>query len=75
MSITMTVKTTGAVWNLFYADKTAWPEGSYHDDTLLAINGKEDPDGELEKLQALLRNVVTSPDYQAGGKVLATPLN
>lgn len=44
------VTTTGAVWNLFYADKTAWPEGSYHDDTLLAINGKEDPDGELEKL-------------------------
>ena len=28
-----------------------------------------------EKLQALLRNVVTSPDYQAGEKVLATPLN
>lgn len=50
MSTTTTVKTTGAVWNLFYADKTAWPEGSYHDDTLLAINGKEDPDGELEKL-------------------------
>lgn len=50
MSATATVRTTGAVWNLFYADKTAWPEGAYHDDTLLAINGKEDPDGELEKL-------------------------
>lgn len=45
-----TVKTTGAIWNVFYADKAAWPEGAYHDDTLLAINGKEDPDGELEKL-------------------------
>ena len=45
-----TVKTTGAVWNIFYADKEAWPEGAYHDDTLLAINGKDDPDGELENL-------------------------
>lgn len=50
MSTATTVKTTGAIWNLFYADKAAWPEGSFHDDTLLAINGKEDPDGELEKL-------------------------
>lgn len=44
------IKTTGAIWNRFYADKAAWPEGAYHDDTLLAINGKDDPDGELEKL-------------------------
>lgn len=50
MSTTPNVRTTGAIWNLFYADKTAWPDGSYHDDTLLTINGKEDPDAELEKL-------------------------
>lgn len=50
MSTATTVQTTGAIWNAFYADKAAWPDGSYHDDTLLAINGKEDPDGELEKL-------------------------
>ena len=50
MNAATTIKTTGAVWNLFYADKTAWPEGAYHDDTLLAINGKEEPDGKLEKL-------------------------
>lgn len=49
MAIT-TVTTTGAVWNSFYSDKAAWPEGVYHDDTLLAINGKEDPDGVLETL-------------------------
>lgn len=45
-----TVKTTGAIWNLFYADKTAWPEGAYHDDTLVAVNGKEDPDADLDAL-------------------------
>lgn len=50
MSHTPNVKTTGAIWNLFYADKTSWPDGAYHDDTLLAINGKEDPDVEIEKL-------------------------
>lgn len=50
MSTSATVKTTGAVWRLFYADKAAWSEGAYHDDTLLAINGKEYPDGELEEL-------------------------
>lgn len=46
------IKTTGAIWNVFYADKAAWPEGAYHDDTLLAINGKEDPDCEIENLPA-----------------------
>lgn len=45
-----TVKTTGAIWNIFYADQLAWPEGSYHDDTLLAIDGKERPDMVLDKL-------------------------
>lgn len=50
MSTTPIVTTTGAIWNLFYSDKTAWPDGTYHDDTLLAVNGKENPDGELERL-------------------------
>lgn len=50
MSKPATVRTTGAIWSLFYADKKAWPEGSYHDDTLVAINGKESPDIDLETL-------------------------
>lgn len=53
MSTTKTVKTTGAVWNLFYADKSAWPEDAYHDDTLLKINGMEAPDAELDNLPAV----------------------
>lgn len=48
MSTSETVRTTGAIWNLFCADKAAWPEGAYHDDTLVAINGKESPDIDLE---------------------------
>lgn len=50
MTTATTVTTTGAIWNIFYVDKTAWPDGAYHDDTLLAINGKEDPECELLKL-------------------------
>lgn len=47
---TQNIKTIGSVWNKFYADKTAWPEGAYHDDTLLAINGKKEPDCDYENL-------------------------
>lgn len=50
MTATTAVKTTGAVWNRFYSDPKAWPDGAYHDDTVLSINGKEEPDAELEKL-------------------------
>src|SRR3990167_8800989 len=50
MSKPATVRTSGAIWSLFYADKKAWPEGSYHDDTLVAINGKESPDIDLDTL-------------------------
>jgi hypothetical protein len=50
MSTKTNVQTTGAIWNLFYADKAAWPYGAHHDDTLLAIRGKEAPDVDIEKL-------------------------
>lgn len=66
-----TVKTTSAIWKLFYADKKAWPEGAYHDDTLLALNGKECPDMDLETLPLdatieILSGYVMLPD---GGDV------
>ena len=50
MGVSKRVKTTGAVWNVFYADKVAWPEGAFHDDTLLAINGHQEPECEIENL-------------------------
>lgn len=43
----MTVKTSGAEWKLFYADQTAWPEGAYHDDTMVSVNGVTNPDIDL----------------------------
>lgn len=42
------MKTSGALFKQFYADPTYWPDDdgdTYHDDVLLAINGKEVPDG------------------------------
>lgn len=50
MSHPPNIKTTGAIWTPFYADKTAEPDRTYHDDTLLATNGKPVPDGEFERL-------------------------
>ena len=37
----MTVKTTGAEWNRFYADKTAWPEGTWHEAEQIKVDGEE----------------------------------
>ena len=43
------VVTTGVLWKLFYTDKDSWPDGAYHDDTRLKINGEDqDPDIEYE---------------------------
>jgi hypothetical protein len=60
--------TTGAIWKLFYADKAAWPDDSYHDDTQLKINGKEqDPDIDYDNLAddaaiEILSGYVVFPD-------------
>ena len=37
------VTTNGKTWNAYYADKTAWPEGAYHDDCEISVteNGVE----------------------------------
>ena len=37
----MTVKTTGAEWKRFYGDDSAWPEGAYHADEEITVDGKE----------------------------------
>ena len=38
----MSTKTDGATFKAFYRDKNYWPEGTYHDEVLVLING-EDP--------------------------------
>lgn len=35
----MTTKTTGAEWKRYYSDLSAWPDGAYHDDQLIVVDG------------------------------------
>jgi hypothetical protein len=35
----MSAKTTGAEWKRFYSDKAWWPEGAYHEDDEIIVNG------------------------------------
>jgi hypothetical protein len=35
------IKTTGAEFWRFYHDDIFWPDGSYHDDSLVRVNGEE----------------------------------
>lgn len=47
----MATKATGAEFKKFYADETMWPKGTYHDDTILCVDGVEQEDGiDPEKL-------------------------
>ena len=44
----MAVRTTGAEWNKFYSDISAWPKGAWHDDEEILVNGSpHDPDNDL----------------------------
>lgn len=38
------VTTNGKTWSAYYSDKTAWPKGSYHDDSVISVNGDENAD-------------------------------
>lgn len=37
----MTVKTTGAEFKAFYNDPEFWPDGYWHDDTVITFDGHE----------------------------------
>lgn len=47
----MAKKTTGAEWKRFYNDDEFWPGDTYHDDTLVEVNGKIDEDADLGAVQ------------------------
>ena len=34
------VKTTGAEWKRFYTDPTAWPDGAWHEEEEITIDGE-----------------------------------
>jgi hypothetical protein len=40
----MATKTTGAEFKAFYEDKTFWPEGAWHEDEEVTIDGAEPPE-------------------------------
>lgn len=37
----MSIKTTGAEWKHFYKDPTFWPEGVWHEDEVITVNGEQ----------------------------------
>jgi len=44
----MAVKLTGAEWNRFYADQAFWPNGTWHEDEEISIDGKVVEDGNFD---------------------------
>lgn len=52
------MKCSGAEFKRFYADTDAWPEGRYHDDTDIAVDGVLD-DGSVDLLTIPDTAVVT----------------
>ena len=45
----MTTKTTGAEWSAFYADNSAWPEGAWHEDQIVTVDGVEVDNSEFDE--------------------------
>lgn len=41
----MAVKTTGAEFKRFYNDKAFWPEGTWHEDEVMTVDGKDQEGG------------------------------
>lgn len=70
----MTTKTTGAEWKRFYNDKTAWPEGFWHDDEIMTLNGEEPPEdwdlGEVADTAAL--SILAGVVFNAEGDSVAS---
>ena len=42
----MTIKTNGLIWKRYYSDGNAWPDGWFHEDEIVIVNGIVDDDEE-----------------------------
>ena len=42
------IKTTGAEFKAFYADKTAWPEDAWHEGETITVDGAVDDDYDFD---------------------------
>lgn len=60
------IKTIGTEYKRFYDDDTAWPDGAWHDDELLLVNGDEWTQGVNEIPDNAIVNL-------SGGVVLGLP--
>ena len=47
----MTTKATGAEWSAFYADKSSWPDGAWHEDQIVTVDGLEVDNTEFDELK------------------------
>lgn len=43
-----TITTNGAQWKAFYSDPSFWPDGVWHEDTVVWVDGEFDEDANLE---------------------------
>lgn len=48
-------RTTGLEWNRFYADKEVWKGDTYHDDTVLIVDGQQVDDFENIPVNATVK--------------------
>lgn len=46
----MSAKTTGIEFKRFYNDPAFWPDGAYHDDDVVIVDGVEHEDLDLDKI-------------------------
>lgn len=60
------IKTLGAEYKRFYDDETAWPDGAWHEEETLLVNGDEWSDGVTEIPDNAIVNL-------SGGVVLGLP--
>ncbi len=44
----MSVKTNGAEFKRYYSDPIAWPDGAWHDDEIIIVDGKEADDHDID---------------------------
>jgi hypothetical protein len=44
------VKTNGAEFRRYYADPAFWPDGAYHDDAIVCVNGVEEVDFDADAI-------------------------
>jgi hypothetical protein len=65
----MMIKTTGAEFKRFYTDKSYWPEGTWHDDEEILVDGKEFPhENDLMTVaDAAIMRVAAGCVYEAQG--------